>query len=70
MQIYPFDVIKSIGNNNDCINISKQMASTTRIKIITTSPKTYEASAHKLIKATATATATLNLTKQEISKIL
>ena len=46
------------------------MASTTRIKIITTSPTTGEASAHKLIKATATATATLNLTKQEISKIL
>ena len=42
------------------------MASTTRIKIITTG----ESSTHKLIKASATATATLNLTKQEISKIL
>ena len=46
------------------------MASTTRIKIITTSPTTGEASTHKLIKAIATATATLNLTKQERSKIL
>ena len=40
------------------------------IKIITASPTTWEVSAHKLIKVTATATATLNLTKQEISKIL
>ena len=38
-----FDVIKSIGNDNDYINISKQMTSTTIIKIIiiiTTSPTT------------------------------
>ena len=46
------------------------MASATTIKIIATSPIIWAASAHKLIKVTATATATLNLTKQEISKIL
>ena len=52
--MYPFDVIKVL-------------ATTTTVS---TSPTTGEASTQKLIKATATATATLNLTKQEISKIL